>query len=31
MGEYFGREPDAYISKPVDPEELKKTILKLLS
>jgi CheY-like chemotaxis protein len=30
MGEFMGDEPDAYIEKPVDPEELKKTVSKVL-
>jgi len=30
MGEFMGEEPDAYIEKPVNPEELQKTVSKLL-
>lgn len=30
MGDFIGEEPDAYIEKPVDPEELKKTVSKML-
>jgi CheY-like chemotaxis protein len=31
MGEFMGEEPDAYIEKPVNPEELQKTVSKLLA
>ena len=31
MGEYLGEEPAAYIEKPVDPEELQRTVEKVLS
>jgi two-component system NtrC family sensor kinase len=31
MGEYFGKEPAAYVEKPVDPETLQQTVKKLLS
>jgi two-component system alkaline phosphatase synthesis response regulator PhoP len=30
MGDFMGQEPDGYIEKPVDPEELKKTVSKVL-
>jgi len=30
MGEFMGEVPEAYIEKPVDPEELKKTVSRLL-
>ena len=30
MGDFMGAEPDAYIEKPVDPEQLKKTVSKVL-
>jgi two-component system alkaline phosphatase synthesis response regulator PhoP len=30
MGDFMGEEPDAYIEKPVDPEELKNTVSEVL-
>jgi CheY-like chemotaxis protein len=30
MKEYFGREPDAYIEKPIDPRQLQETVQGLL-
>ena len=30
MGEFYGAAPDGYIEKPVDPEELQRTVAKLL-
>ena len=30
MGEFMGEEPDAYIEKPVNPDDLQKTVSKLL-
>jgi two-component system alkaline phosphatase synthesis response regulator PhoP len=31
MGEFYGKEPDAYIEKPVEPEELRNKVLELLA
>jgi len=30
MGAYFGKQPEAYIEKPVDPAQLQKTVAELL-
>ena len=30
MGDFMGKEPDAYIEKPVDPAELQKTVSRVL-
>lgn len=30
MGQYFGKEPEAFIDKPVDPEELQQVIKRIL-
>jgi two-component system alkaline phosphatase synthesis response regulator PhoP len=29
MGEFLGKEPDAYVEKPIDPEIFKRTVLKV--
>lgn len=29
MGKFFGREPDAYVEKPIDPEAFKATVLEV--
>jgi two-component system alkaline phosphatase synthesis response regulator PhoP len=29
MGEFLGKEPDAYVEKPIDPEAFKSTVLKV--
>jgi CheY-like chemotaxis protein len=30
MGDYMGKEPDAYVEKPVDPEVLKRVVAKVM-
>ena len=31
MGEFYGKEPDAYVEKPIDPDTLSKAVLKVLA
>jgi len=31
MGEFLGKEPDAYVEKPIDPDTLKRAVLRLMA